>query len=223
MVFPDYEARFAYPGKTGQAALFQDYGLPAPRSFAFQSMFDLPDPSDLPLAYPFVFKSAWGGEGSRVFPVYSLADLDKCLELASAWEQAGQPGLVMQEYIDTAGRSLRVVVIGDDFYPYWRVHPDGHGFYSNLARGAVIDYEYRPDCQAAAVAEARRLAKLTGINLAGIDFIFSREEHKPRPLFLEINYAFRSRGLGGSDRYLDLLAKGVKGWIAGLAPRGTSQ
>lgn len=222
-VFPDYDARFAYPGKTGQAALFKAHGLPSPRSFAYQTMAELPDLAEIPLAFPFVFKSAWGGEGSRVFPVFSIDGLTECLKLARGWERAGQPGLVIQEYIETGGRSLRVVVIGNDFYSYWRVQPERNGFYSNLARGAVIDYEYRLDLQEEAVAAARKLVKLTGINLAGIDFLFASKDHNPSPLFLEINYAFRSRGLGGSDRYLELLVKGVKGWIDGLGPYDISQ
>ena len=34
-VFPDYDARFQYPGKTGQARLFQDLSLAHPRTWMF--------------------------------------------------------------------------------------------------------------------------------------------------------------------------------------------
>ena len=60
----------------------------------------------------------------------------------------------------------------------------------------------------------------TGINLAAVDFIFSFSEKDPEPLFLEINYYFGRRGIGGSERYYQLLYEAVRGWLAeaGLDP-----
>ena len=34
-VFPNYAARFAYPGKAGQVRLFRETGVPHPRSVAY--------------------------------------------------------------------------------------------------------------------------------------------------------------------------------------------
>ena len=54
---------------------------------------------------------------------------------------------------------------------------------------------------------------LTGVNLAGFDFIFSRNELPADPLLLEINYFFGRDGLGGSAAYLDLLTEQIQHWI----------
>ncbi len=42
-VFPNLDAKFEYPGKTGQIRLFRDNGLPHPRTAAFASVKDLPE------------------------------------------------------------------------------------------------------------------------------------------------------------------------------------
>jgi ribosomal protein S6--L-glutamate ligase len=38
----------------------------------------------------------------------------------------------------------------------------------------------------------------------------------PRPLFLEINYFFGRAGLGGSERFYDMLQTEIDNWLAGL-------
>ncbi|MFV9646164.1 MAG: hypothetical protein ACNYWU_10105, partial [Desulfobacterales bacterium] len=54
------------------------------------------------------------------------------------------------------------------------------------------------------------------INLAGIDILFSSEAEKKEPLFLEINYFFGRQGLGGSEKYYELLMAEIRGWIESL-------
>jgi len=211
-VFPDYDAFFAFPDKTGQAALFRKMGVPHPQTLAFGSVSHYSGIS-LPFAYPFVFKFGWGGEGNNVFLIQSAAELHQCLVKAADYESQGKRGFLVQEYIASGGRSLRVAVIGRDFYPYWRCAADG-GFYTNLARGAVIDYESFPRRQQQAVAVLRDFCGATGINLAGFDFLFADQGSSRIPLFLEINFCFRCRGLGGVDMYHRYLEKAVKGWLA---------
>lgn len=213
-VFPNYDAFFAFPDKTGQAALFQKTGVPHPRTLAFWSVSHYSGIS-LPFPYPFVFKFGWGGEGNNVFLIQSAADLHQCLVKAAGYEQQGKRGFIVQEYIATGGRSLRVVVIGNDFYSYWR-SVDGGGFYTNLARGAVIDYASFPHLQEKAVGALRDFCTATGINLAGFDFLFAEGDASQTPLFLEINFCFRCRGLGGVDMYHRYLEKAVKAWLAGV-------
>jgi hypothetical protein len=53
----------------------------------------------------------------------------------------------------------------------------------------------------------------THINLAGVDFIFSEEETEPNPLFLEINYCFRCKGLGGHDKCMVHLTEAISEWL----------
>jgi ribosomal protein S6--L-glutamate ligase len=38
----------------------------------------------------------------------------------------------------------------------------------------------------------------------------------PQPLFLEINYFFGRAGLGGSERFYDMLQTEIDNWLAGL-------
>lgn len=211
-VFPNYDAFFAFPGKTGQAVLFQKTGVLHPRTLVFWSVSQYSGIS-LPFPYPFVFKFGWGGEGNNVFLIQSAADLHQCLVKAAAYEQEGKRGFIVQEYVATGGRSLRVAVIGKDFYPYWRCVAGG-GFYTNLARGGYIDYASFPHLQKKAVAVLRDFCAATDINLAGFDFLFAEGDAEQPPLFLEINFCFRCRGLGGVDMYHRYLEKAVKAWLA---------
>ena len=215
-VFPNYDAFFSYPGKTGQAALFKKLKVPHPDTLIFENLACFAERGKDIRTYPFVFKFAWGGEGNNVFFVQSVLELDTCLDLAKKWEGQGKRGFVIQEYIPSAGRSLRVVVIGSRFISYWRTHHDQNSFYSNVSRGAEIDKDNDPDLQEAAVRELKKFCERTKINLAGFDFLFDSRQKKPGPLFLEINYFFRCHGLGGTDRYFLLLVEAVNEWLAGI-------
>lgn len=219
-VFPDYDVCFAYPGKIGQAALFQKMGVPHPLTFSFANIENF-DAASLPFSYPFVFKSSWGGEGNTVFWVRSENDLHHCLERAVQWQQDGRKGFLLQEYVETGGRSLRVVVIGSDYYPYWR-RVEGGGFYTNLAKGAVIDRESLPHLQEKAVVAAKDFCAKTRINLAGFDFLFALCGNNSSPLFLEINFCFRCKGLGGVDAYHRYLEKGIRSWLHQIPRNETS-
>lgn len=52
------------------------------------------------------------------------------------------------------------------------------------------------------------------INLAGFDLVFQINEKEPRPVFLETNYFFGRRGIGGSIRYYKFLFKAVYDWLS---------
>lgn len=216
-VFPDYDAFFDYPGKIGQYHLFREIAVPHPRTTIFGSLQDYSENSGV-FSFPVVFKFSWGGEGKNVFLLRSYEDLDECLEKAYFWESNGKQGFVLQEYIPTNGRSLRVVVIGNEFFSYWRVGSQGD-FYTNLAKGAAVDCHSSPDLQKKAVELLRDFCHKTKINLAGFDFLFTEDPKDPRyttPLFLEINYCFRCRGLGGPGHYHHLLGQSVRSWIKNL-------
>ncbi len=213
-VFPNYDAFYSYPGKIGQIRLFQKFKVPHPASHIFVDLnsykkkFGSP-----PLVYPVVFKFSWGGEGKNVFLLENDGDLAECLRLAEKYEKQGQKGFIIQEYIPVNGRSLRVVAMANKFVSYWRCHKEQDGFYSNLARGAVIDRDFQPEMQKAARRELKNFCVQTKINLAGFDFIFDPRAAQPVPLFLEINYFFRTHGLGGPDGYLQLLTEAIIEWL----------
>ena len=212
--FPNYEAKFKYPGKIGQIHLFQETDVLHPKSETFEKVDSLPE--KLPFDFPFVFKFDWGGEGYGVFLITSPEEFKDAIQKTLNFERAGHMGFLLQEYIPSQGRSLRVVVIGQKFISYWRVQKNTEEFYSNMARGACLDFDSDPDLQEAAVKSAKHLCKMTGINLAGFDFLFSSEAVIKEPFFLEINYYFGRRGLGGSEKYYQLLESEIQKWIASL-------
>ncbi|MDY6954898.1 MAG: hypothetical protein SWE60_25640, partial [Thermodesulfobacteriota bacterium] len=144
-VFPNYDVRFDYPGKVGQARLFQEWRAPFPRTHPFDqlsSYYDLYGAKgpQSPLGFPCVFKFDWGGEGEGVFLLKIEADLKEALKRAEQAEQGGLKGFLLQEYVPCRARSLRVVMIGDKLISYWRQQQDGAAFYTNLKAGAVIDH-----------------------------------------------------------------------------------
>ena len=111
---------------------------------------------------------------------------------------------------------MRVVVIGDQFFSYWRVQQDPTAFFTGLKAGAIIDHDKAPELQQAGRAAVRDFCSKTGINLAGFDLLFPEDKKEPAPLFLEINYFFGRRGLGGSFRYYELVEKAVGAWLESI-------
>lgn len=216
-VFPNYDARFNYPGKIGQARLFKEISVPHPRTEIFLSVDDFfksigLDFKNLPFTFPMVFKFDWGGEGEMVHLLSSENDLSHMLEHAQTYEKTGQKGFVLQEYIDHHNRSLRTVVIGKTMLSYWRVSPEG--FYTNLSRGAYVDTQIDPDIQKIVSKYVSKVCAITGINLAGFDLLFRKNDATPQ--FIEINYFFGRTGLGGSQKYYRLLKREITRWIRGL-------
>jgi len=218
-VFPNYDARFAYPGKIGQIRLFQKAGVPHPPSFCFcdTHVFEQRYPAgEGPLSPPAVVKLDWGGEGRGVFPVTREAELDAVLEQLQAYETTGQKGFIVQQWIPTGGRSLRVVVTGRELVSYWRVMASENALLANLACGGTIDPRSDSHLRAAAETAAVAFCRQTGINLAGFDFLFctAPDVADPQsPLFLEINYYFGRRGLRGSEAYYRRLLRAIDDWL----------
>jgi ribosomal protein S6--L-glutamate ligase len=218
-VFPNYDARFGYPGKIGQTRLFRELNAPHPKTEIYTSHSSfLTSHSSLLIPHfslPFVFKFDWGGEGDNVFLIRSSEEFEAILQKAAVFESTGQSGFLIQEYIPSQNRDLRVAVIGQKMISYWRVQKDTEKFCSNLSKGAVIDSDSDPEIRAKAAAAVRWFCEKTGINLAGFDLLFSHDEEK-KPLFIEINYFFGRQGLGGSERFYDILTEEIRTWIKNL-------
>lgn len=219
-VFPNYDARFKYPGKVNQIKMFRNYGISHPSSEIFLDLSSFRRrygkvPTKLSSAFPVVFKLDWGGEGETVYLVKSAEDLGEILEKATIYEKAGQTGFILQEYISSGNRTLRVAIIGRQVISYWRIQENSDDFYSNLGKGAVIDSDAEPELQRRAVALVKHLCQKTGINLAGFDVIFPAGYDKPEPMLLEINYFFGRKGLGGSEVYYRILLEEIRNWLIG--------
>lgn len=220
-LFPDYRARFEYPGKIGQASLFQETGVSHPKTIFFLKIDDyisklIATGQNQYFSFPCVFKFDWGGEGETVYLIQNQKELDLLLEKAVALENTGQSGFLLQEYIKCDNKSLRVVVINRKILFYWRVQPDPDQFCTSLAKGAIIKSETEPGFCQTITDFIKPFCLETGINLAGFDLIFDKQQLKRniiKPLLLEINWFFGRRGLGGSDNYYKLLVNEINRWL----------
>jgi ribosomal protein S6--L-glutamate ligase len=106
-----------------------------------------------------------------------------------------------------------VTIIGQTIISYWRIQPDIESFTSNIAKGALIDFDTDPELQKKAVKSVKDFCLRTGIDLAGFDILFSSGGGVSTPLFLEINYFFGRRGLGGSENFYGILNREIVQWI----------
>lgn len=218
-VFPDYDARFRYPGKTGQARLFRAVNAPHPRTWVFDDTAHFRRCGNVVsgAGFPLVFKLDWGGEGDTVSLIKGRPDLASALSRAAAYEKSGQRGFILQTLVPGSSRTLRVAVVGQSVVAYWRIQDSPSVFGTSVAKGAHIDMDSDPDLRQKGLDRARWFCDKTRINLAGFDFIFDEVSQKdPQPLFLEINYFFGRTGLGGSERFYGKLQEEIDNWLAGL-------
>ena len=70
-----------------------------------------------------------------------------------------------------------------------------------------------PELRAAAVSAVRNFCRCTRIDLAGFDLLFSEGAASSIPFFLEINYFFGRRGIGGSEAYYRILDQEIDSWL----------
>jgi len=220
-VFPNFNARFKYAGKVGQAQLFKETNVEHPKTETYLSIDDFFEHSRncstrLPFDFPFVFKLDWGGEGNQVYLIESYEKFETALRIAKSFEKSGQTGFLLQEYIPSQNRSIRVAVIGRTLISYWCIQKNIRRFGTNLAKGAVVDSDVDKDLQSFAVSSVQDFCKKTGINLAGFDVLFSSEAEVNTPIFLEINYYFGRRGLGGSEKFYEILNAEINRWLDNL-------
>jgi len=215
MVFPNYDLRFQWQGKVGNTLLFWAYNVPHPRTQVFPRVEALmrPHPAmnhSLPALppFPFVLKAACGGEGKHTWLIETSNDLQQALKILERREWHREFGFVIQEFLPDLERDLRVVVIGDLVLSYWRKSAN---FLHNIAQGGEIDKRSAPDLQARGRQAVVELCARTGINLAGFDLVFL--PGSPEPLFLEINYTFGWTGIGGAEKFNDLLKQAVDRWL----------
>jgi ribosomal protein S6--L-glutamate ligase len=224
-VFPEYGPRFRYPGKIGQTQLFEEVSCSHPETYCWNHVAELQMSLEngkvLPRTFPFFLKMDTVHEGEGVFFIEDDAGLRRVLGQLEEKEATGSRGFLTQAAIATVGNTLRAVIIGRRIFTYWKRPAERGRMITNIGKGGLIDREWRPDLQEKAAAEAKKLSRRTGINLAAIDLAVAVNEPDPQPFFLEINYYFARRGLGGTFSYYRLLYQAVQEWLAerGLDPR----
>ncbi len=216
-LFPNYDVQFNYPGKIGQSLLFEKLEFPHPETLRWLTVEDFrnahPKGNDFPHKLPFLLKDDKSHEAEGVFFVADRASLLAALDFLDQRERSGMAGFVSQAYIPSNGDVLRVVIIGNKMIAYWK-RPTAPGqVITTVRKGAVIDHNWRPDLQEKAKAQAQKLRDETGINLAALDIVFTFSEKTNDPVFLEINYYFGRRGLGGSENYYRILYQEIRHWL----------
>lgn len=223
-VFPNYEKRFAYPGKRGQASLFARYGFPHPRTLSWKGTKELRERLSrtgvLPHPFPFLLKEDLSHEGAGVHWIPDPEALERTLATLGGRGANEDTDLLTQDFVPCGGDVLRTVILGRRVLSYWKRSAPSMDPITTIGLGAAIDAAWRPDLQGQGREEAARFRRETGVDLAALDWVFSREEAVPAPLLLEINYYFGRRGLGGSLRYYRLLHGAIREWLVerGLDP-----
>jgi ribosomal protein S6--L-glutamate ligase len=227
-VFPSYEMRFKYPGKMGQSLLFKDFGFLHPETLRWRTVDEFkkayPGSKEFPHELPFFIKDDKSHEADGVFLVKDMPSMSRAFDYLDRRERSGLPGFVTQEFIPSEGNVLRAVIIGRQVSTYWK-RPNRPGqVITTISRDAMIDHHWRPDLQEMGKKQVLSLAGKTGINLAAVDFVFPLSDDDPVPFFLEINYFFGRRGLGGSEDYYRLLYRAVQDWLGenGLDPESVT-
>jgi ribosomal protein S6--L-glutamate ligase len=227
-VFPSYEMRFQYPGKMGQSILFKDFGLLHPETLrwgtvdAFKKAY--PASNKFPHDLPFFIKEDKSHEAEGVFLVKDMPSVSRAFDYLGRREKSGLSGFVTQEFIPSEGNVLRAVIIGKQVITYWKRPNRPEQVITTISRDAMIDHHWRPDLQEKGRKQSLSLSEKTGINLAAIDFVFSIGDKDPEPFFLEINYYFGRRGLGGTEKYYRLLYEAIQDWLeeVGLNPESVT-
>ena len=215
-MFPDYGMRRAYPGKVGQSRLFEAFQLPHPRTFRWRSVDRFRKAARTPHEFPFVVKDDESHEAEGVFVVNDSKSLEAALGFLNLKEGVKNNGFITQEFVPSEGNVLRSVIMGERVISYWKRPSKPGQVITTISKGARIDHDWKPALREKGRAQAQVLARRTGINLAAVDFVFPLLKEDPEPLFLEINYFFGRRGLGGMDAYYRLLFEAICHWLKGM-------
>ena len=204
--FPNLSPRYRYRGKAQQVNLFQEHGVPFPGTMVFehpQAVKTMVKTRGQPMEFPYVLKGNSGGGGANVF---CIGDEQTFFERIKQLPEH-EPVLI-QEWIDHGGMDLRVVLMGRIVRSYFRV--GGGDFYNNVSKGARIEADLFPEKQQQGRDMVLDLARSAGIDLAGFDILFPV---KGDPLFLEINFLFGRKGLGGLQGYQQMFRLAVQDWM----------
>ena len=217
-VFPRSAPFHTKDGKLGNFLLFKELGLAHPFTLAFGDIAEAVSAwqegalAAAGIKPPLVAKGAGGGEGRNVFLVQSPGELAGLEGRLDPTCMRGPSGLVLQEYMDCGGRDARVIIMGGRMQAFWRVAPKGE-FRGNLSQGGRVDRGSRPEDLGRALELARALRDSAAMDLAAVDFLIPLGEE---PLFLEINFYFGRRALGGGDAFLKEFLLAVRQWLQGL-------
>lgn len=222
LIFPNYDTRFRYPGKIGQSRLFLEKECPHPGTKAWNSVREFKEicKGSFPHEVPFIIKANMSHEAEGIHIIKDHESFKSAMDHMGALEKSGFMGFVSQELVQSGGNVLRVVIMGKELISYWKRPENSDQIITSAVTGARIDQEWRKDLQEKGREGVKSFSENIGINLAAIDIIFPIKAKDPQALFLEINYYFGRRGLGGLSNYYKMLFRTIREWLVenGLDP-----
>lgn len=208
-VFPEYTLRFLYPGKIGQILLLKSLNLPHPETIILPRICGLEEnlyKRHVKIKFPLVIKGNLGDEGTEIFLVKNMEELQEKLKIFKTWEITGRFGLIFQEYIPE-NYDARSVVIGKKIFIFFR---EG-GLKKNLVQEGKLITPPKKKLKEKVYKLTKEIINKTGFNLVAIDFLFKDEE----PLVSEFNFTFGRRAIG-EKTYQRYLKKAIKDFLTGI-------
>ena len=151
-----------------------DHGIPMPKTLPGLLCYrpekhvlkEAADRVEAEFGYPLVVKESYGSLGRGEYLVHDRT------ELVSVMEEVRLKPHLFQEFIaESAGRDLRVVVVGERVLG-GMVRTSGGDFRSNLARGGKAE-AYPVDEGAAQLS--LKIARLLRLDYCGIDYLFGKD------------------------------------------------
>ncbi|CAG9619517.1 ATP-grasp domain-containing protein [Sutcliffiella rhizosphaerae] len=121
----------------------------------------------LPIPFPFILKSRTGRGGEQVFMVNEQEELVEVLDALNEHE------LILQPLAGTPGKDLRVYVLGDKIVGAV-LRKNDKSFKANYSLGGSADAYFLNEREKALVSQ---ITKLFDFGLAGIDFLFDKENN----------------------------------------------
>jgi len=187
-------------------------GLPVPLTVAGAEPETLAAAARQCLSFPVVVKQRRSRMGVGVIRCSSPDHLEAVLD--SLWRVGDE--IVVQEYLETGGRSFRLLVVGSEVVAAAQFTAGDGDWRSNAARGgAVAPLEADEDLAELAVAATRAV----GLGVCGVDLLPGAEgviigEVNPTPGFTGLETA---TGIDVASAIVHHLARKEPGWV--VAPR----
>jgi ribosomal protein S6--L-glutamate ligase len=165
---------------------FQKNNIPMPRTYvaattmAARSIFGQ-------VNYPIIMKFPHGTQGKGVLVAESFPSASSIMDALSSLRQP----FIIQEFIDTDGKDLRLIVVGDEVVASYQRVAGANEIRSNIHQGGTGKaVQVDEDTKNLAI----KAAKSVGAKICGVDILMS---HKG-PLVIEVNI---SPGLQGITKY----------------------
>ena len=208
--FPSYHEIWQYEDKCRAHYLYQAYNLPCIPTISSNSKEESVKLSET-IKYPVIVKTRTGAGSFGVKKIANKAQLKRYIN--QVFSQKGKYTLypyerqkdyiLLQEFIDDASYDLRVMLVGDKAYGYYRYPNKG----DYRASGGGNEDHIRPT-PIDVLKEAINVREALGSRVLGVDFLYSEKYKKhliiEASLFNEIDPPSIETMLGGVSGFYDI-------------------